>query len=106
MTTVDNNQDTLDSRDIQECIDELEEGGTIPIQEVPQDKEPANFDQEESEELQQLLDFKEEVNSSEWDDGLTLISESYFEDYAQELAEDIGAISRDTQWPLNCIDWE
>lgn len=27
-------------------------------------------------------------------------------DYAQELAEDIGAISRDAQWPLYCIDWE
>jgi NAD(P)-dependent dehydrogenase (short-subunit alcohol dehydrogenase family) len=24
---------------------------------------------------------------------------------AQQLAEDIGAISREDKWPLNCIDW-
>lgn len=36
----------------------------------------------------------------------TLIPRSEWKGYAQELAEDIGAISRDMQWPLNCIDWE
>jgi antirestriction protein len=28
------------------------------------------------------------------------------EDFAQQLAEDIGAIPADAQWPNNCIDWE
>lgn len=37
---------------------------------------------------------------------LTLIRDSYFKDYAQELAEDIGAINADATWPNNCIDWE
>ena len=37
---------------------------------------------------------------------LTLIRESYFRTYAEELADDIGAIPRDAQWPLTCIDWE
>jgi hypothetical protein len=37
---------------------------------------------------------------------VTLIRESYFKDYAEELAEDIGAINRDAQWPLSYIDWE
>jgi antirestriction protein len=37
---------------------------------------------------------------------LTLIRESYFQDYAQELAEDIGAVNRDARWPNNCIDWK
>jgi hypothetical protein len=36
---------------------------------------------------------------------LTLIRESYFRDYAQELAEDIGAVHENTTWPNNCIDW-
>jgi len=36
----------------------------------------------------------------------TLIRDSYFRDYAQELAEDIGAINRDASWPNNCIDWD
>lgn len=36
----------------------------------------------------------------------TLIRDSHFKDYAQELAEDIGAINSDAKWPNNCIDWE
>lgn len=35
-----------------------------------------------------------------------LIADSYFERYAEELAEDIGAIPHDAQWPANRIDWE
>jgi antirestriction protein len=36
------------------------------------------------------------------------ISEWGFEDYARDLAEDIGAISYElhNNWPLYCIDWE
>jgi antirestriction protein len=26
--------------------------------------------------------------------------------YAQDFAEDIGAIDRNAGWPLGCIDWE
>lgn len=36
----------------------------------------------------------------------TLISDTYFEQYAELLAEDIGAIDRNAKWPLNHIDWE
>ncbi len=42
----------------------------------------------------------------EWKDGATLIRDSYFKEYAQELAEDTGAINKDARWPTNCIDWE
>lgn len=35
---------------------------------------------------------------------VTLIRDSYFEDYARQLAEEIGAIP--DEWPANCIDWE
>lgn len=27
-------------------------------------------------------------------------------DYAENLAEELGAIPEDSAWPLNCIDWE
>jgi hypothetical protein len=37
---------------------------------------------------------------------VTLIRDSYFRTYAQELAEDIGAIDSNAQWPAYCIDWE
>ncbi len=36
----------------------------------------------------------------------TMIPEYAWETYARELAEDIGAISKDNQWPVYCIDWE
>lgn len=36
----------------------------------------------------------------------TLIADWYFKDYAQDLAEDIGAIGSDLQWPLYHIDWD
>jgi hypothetical protein len=44
--------------------------------------------------------------TSEWKHGEVLIRDSYFEDYAQELADDIGAIDRNAVWPVNCIDWK
>ena len=36
----------------------------------------------------------------------TMIPAIDFQEYAQKLAEDIGAIGKDNQWPLYCIDWE
>ena len=32
--------------------------------------------------------------------------DSYFEQYAQELAEDIGAVQKEATWPNQYIDWE
>jgi hypothetical protein len=36
----------------------------------------------------------------------TLISDADFEDYARDLAEDIGAIQSDSGWPVDYIDWK
>lgn len=35
-----------------------------------------------------------------------LVRDSYFRTYAEELADDMGVIPKDAQWPLTCIDWE
>lgn len=35
-----------------------------------------------------------------------LIADSHFENYARELAEDLGAIPNDYSWPASHIDWE
>ena len=40
------------------------------------------------------------------DNEPTMIPADDFVAYAQELAEDIGAIGQDAQWPVYCIDWE
>lgn len=37
---------------------------------------------------------------------VTLVRDSYFEAYAQQLAEDIGAVGEEVHWPYTCIDWE
>jgi pyruvate/2-oxoglutarate dehydrogenase complex dihydrolipoamide acyltransferase (E2) component len=44
--------------------------------------------------------------AADWEYGETLIRDSYFKEYAQELADDIGAINRDATWPNDCIDWD
>lgn len=38
--------------------------------------------------------------------GEIMIREDYFTDYAQELAEHIGAIDANSSWPLSYIDWD
>jgi len=41
----------------------------------------------------------------DWTYGATLINEDYFEDYAREVAQDIGALDSDSSWPHAYIDW-
>ena len=89
-----NTEGFIDSRDIINRIEWLE------------DMEE-ELDEYEKEELTILRDVEEQGESSpDWNYGATLIRDSYFEEYAQQLAEDIGAIGRDLQWPLYHIDWE
>jgi hypothetical protein len=65
-------------------------------------------DSSDWDEYRALKAFAEEAEGycSDWRHGETLIRDSYFETYAQELAEDIGAINANASWPNNCIDWE
>ena len=63
------------------------------------------LDDEEKDELAEAKDLIDEIGK-EAECGVTLIHEADFEDYARELAEDIGAIGRSLEWPAYCIDWE
>ena len=101
MTTRDitNMEDVLDIRDVIERFEELEE--------------QEERDELEEYELGQLAALLEECKGNGGDEQwrgdwypITLIRDSYFETYAQELADDIGAINSDATWPNNCIDWE
>lgn len=42
----------------------------------------------------------------DWYHGSTLIREDHFKDYAQQYAEDTGAVNDDAGWPNSCIDWD
>jgi hypothetical protein len=92
--------DTLDSRDIIERIEELREAREAATDESP-------FDEDDAEELGKLEKLQEQAEGycPDWTYGAALISDSYFEEYAEELADDIGAIDRNAGWPLSCIDW-
>lgn len=48
----------------------------------------------------------EAEGAPDWRHGATLIRDSYFKEYAMELADDIGAIPNDAAWPMTCIDWD
>lgn len=38
-------------------------------------------------------------------DGITLILDTDFTEYAQQLAEDTGAVTSEVSWPYSHIDW-
>jgi hypothetical protein len=100
--TIDDLRDVIDSREIEARIDELEalEDDETPLEEDDDDGHHAR------EELEALREFRDDMATPDWPHGETLIRDDHFEDYARELAEDIGAIDRDATWPNTCIDWE
>lgn len=100
--------DLLDTRDIIERIewlesDEAKDTDTYEAKEI----------EEFAQELTDLMAFMDEMKGYGGDEQwrgdwypLTLIADNYFEQYAQELAEEIGDISSEIRWPYTCIDWE
>lgn len=118
-----NSDDVIDSRDIIRRIEDLEsDRDTWEINDpaAPDDENaPMVSDTDESraawaieneddaEELRILKALAEEGEGyGDWNHGETLIRDSYFETYAQQFAEDIGALEGCDTWPATCIDWE
>lgn len=94
---VDNSQDILDSRDIIARIEELE---------AQKADEHGDFDDyADQDELDALYKLAEEAEYiADWEHGETLIRDSYFEEYAEELAVDCGYVDGD-KIIYNYIDW-
>ena len=63
-----------------------------------------DFGDDEQTELAELDEIEGYV--SDWKHGETMIPEDSFEDYARELADDLGSIPKDAGWPCTCIDWK
>jgi antirestriction protein len=101
MSTEFDDKDVFDSRNVESRIEDLE-----MCEPDEDDPDAEAMDPDEEQELAELRAFRDDVDSSEWAYGMTFIAEDYFEDYARELAEDIGAIPDDASWPVTCIDWE
>ena len=125
MSTLDLSADIIDVRDIIARFEELEEARESLHAEFYEIEESEGvdfdnwernqiaYDEEEAQERVMLESLLAELNGMGGDEQwrgdwypVTLIKESYFEDYARELADDIGAVSKDATWPNNCIDWE
>lgn len=106
-TEISNSQDIIDSRDVIARIEHLESERENALEaEIPQTAEEWDGS-DEGQELAALKTLAEEAAgyAADWQHGEALIRDSYFEDYARETAEYIGAIPDDAQWPCNCIDW-
>jgi hypothetical protein len=104
MTTISKYDNVIDSRDVIARIEDLEaqaeeDEGTLL---------PEGLDAAEEAELKALQALAEEAEgyATDWLYGETLIRDSYFKEYAQELADDIGAINEEASWPNNWIDWD
>lgn len=152
MADITNRDDIIDSRDVEEAIDDLESEQTALVDEYTEAKEEADELANESEsewvaterlcnainalasywdltpeeidysvaaldnpgddfngneELHALKELRAAFeNYTDWNSGAVLIRETYFQEYAQQLAEDIGAIDREAAWPACHIDWE
>lgn len=99
-TRIDNTMDIIDSRQIIERITELEDWEQIT-------EEMDSDDREELEALRALV-AEAEGYSPDWSYGVPLIRDTYFEEYAQQTAEDTCPISggMPNHWPFDCIDWK
>jgi hypothetical protein len=70
-------------------------------------KEQADTSDDDAEELKALRTLAEEADGcGDWYHGETLIRDSYFEDYARDLHEDINGHDAKSGWPYDYIDWE
>ena len=85
-------QSVFDTRDLIERISRLE-GSDNP---------------DEIEELERAQAFAEELEGycADFRYGEGVIRDSYFTEYAEELANDIGAVNTDSGWPNSYIDWD
>lgn len=121
---VSNSENIVDSRGIISRIEELEEmkeGYILNESAIPEEESPSwgevadkqndvesKWDEtDEGIELKALLNVQEQAEGySDWHHGETLIRDSYFEEYAEELATDLGYMDKSDQWPYTCIDWK
>ena len=132
-----NSANVIDGRDVSDRIEYLEsereslESAVIEAQEALSEAESAWIAGDEPEACFDATEFNEAVEEAsqalkEWDESeeaeelkklkalyddisrdSTLIRDSHFEDYARQLADDLGMTNRKDRdsWPYTCIDW-
>ena len=103
----------IDSRDLLKEYRDIIGDSTADYDDDPAESEEwVELDEDERERATMLRDLLQELPESTVDSphgnswGSTLIREDYFEEYARELADDLGAIDKDASWPAAHIDWK
>lgn len=111
MTDITNSDDCIDIRNVIERVEHLEAlltPGPVDLGDDNETDQGTLF--AELALLEKLLaECEGNGGDHEWRGDwypVTLIRDSYFKEYAQELAEDIGLIKSDAAWPYTCIDWD
>lgn len=118
MTTIDNSQDVMDSRDIIERLDELRTELVDAHESESDANEPDHFDdwlaamaandegtlQDAAQELIALQKFADQLEGyGDWEHGETVIREDYFTKYTEELIDDCypdAAKAASSEWPF------
>jgi hypothetical protein len=120
---ISSSDDYIDSRDVIKRIEELEsdlesqheddkEAGLTNVTDFDEwlgdtAENDDHLYQDEARELKALRALAEQCEGyGDWRHGETLIRDSYFQTYAEQFADDIGAIDRNANWPISCIDWK
>jgi hypothetical protein len=111
MADISNMEDVLDVRDIIERFEELEtELADLDADDLDAVAEwYADYDHELATLRELLNDLKGYGGDEQWRGDwypISLVRYSYFQEYAQKLADDLGAINDSASWPYTCIDWE
>lgn len=94
---------TVEQIDTRELLDELR--GLVGGDEDHWDAEVvAELDDDEKERAEEIRTVLDEIGD-EARYGAQMIREDSFVEYAQEFAEEVGAVNSDNAWPVYCIDW-
>ncbi len=92
--TISNTDDVIDSRDVIERLEELQNKVDAEADELPEFRKSEAIDlaltAEEKEEFNNLLYFTEQIKDycPDWEYGATLIRDSFFEQAMDEMIED------------------
>ena len=112
-STVDLRADVIDVRDIIARVLELRDERDEYNEKMGSPDAWDGVPDGESDELNMLEGILSELagyGGDEEFDGdwypVELVADSYFQEYAQNLAEECGMVDTNARWPMTCIDWE
>lgn len=111
--SISNSEDLIDSRDVIARIEELtsdRDGYVLGAPDGSETEAPELWAENEADDAEELaaleaLAAEAEGYAPDWEHGATLIRESYFVAYCEEMLKDCGDIPKDVPWYI-AIDWE